>query len=98
MTFEEVLPALKQGKKIRKLSWVKDGYPNAHLYIDPKKLNPDSPESGLTFIFDPKLPYTTIEKYQLNICQLLDDDWEIGGYKFPTKENLRESKIDRLLQ
>jgi hypothetical protein len=96
MTFDEVLPALKQGRKIRRLSWSKnDGYPHAHIFLKPDVVTIESPEDGLIFEFEPNVQ---LENYRLNIFQILSDDWEIGGFKYPTKENVRDSKINKLFQ
>ena len=88
MTFDEVLPALKQGKKIRRLIWVKiEGYTHAHLFIDKN--------GSFTFEFEPNVK---IENYKLETQQILADDWEIGGYKYPSKEHLRDSIIKSIIE
>jgi hypothetical protein len=87
MTFSDALIGLKQGRKVRCLSWfIVDGYPKAHLFID---------KSGrFTFHFEPG---AEIRDYKISTEQILADDWEIGGYKFPTVENVRDNKLNQLL-
>ena len=87
MTFEEVLPALKIGKKIRRQSWhTVDGYKSAHIYLNK--------DNKLYFYFELGVE---IPDYQLNLTQILADDWQIGGYKFTTLQDLRDKKIDEIL-
>lgn len=88
MTFEEVLPSLKDGKKIRRKSWYTvDGYKSAHIYLSQDR-------TKINFFFEAG---KEIADYQLNITQILADDWEIGGYKFLTIQNQRDIKIDKIL-
>jgi len=87
MTFEEVLPALKTGKKIRRESWhTVDGYKSAHIYINY--------DNKLNFYFESGVE---IPDYQLNLAQILADDWQIGGFKFTTLQEQRDKKIDEIL-
>jgi hypothetical protein len=88
MTFEEVLPALKDGKKIRRNSWyIVDGYKSAHIYLNQDK-------TKINFFFETG---TEIVNYEINLTQILADDWEIGGYKYLTIQNQRDIKIDKIL-
>lgn len=67
MNFEEILPNLKEGKLVRRLSWSNE-QDNVYLYFD---------KLGCLWKRSPQKRYTKSELYVLRLKDINASDWEV---------------------
>ena len=79
MTFYEVLPALKEGKKIRKTWWEKDHYISI----------------GREVRYRYRITWQDGRDYPFGIFDFEDDNWEIIPDPAPKKVKLRDLTIEQ---